>query len=253
MKHRKERMEQEIITPPTFNNPYLERETKNNLQNNCISLSNKKKFPHIQQAGEQYAHQRLQEFLYHDYSGYLYHIGRPLESTKSCSRLSIFLTYGNLSLRQVVQYTKNRRQELAHIRDNYKKGSHEYKKQSSLVKHIDGFTSRLHRHDHFIQKLESDTNYEFKNIHHYYDRIRTTPNQKLITAWETGQTGYPLIDAAMRCLQTTGRVNFRLRATLISFICNTCMQDRKYPAHVLAKVFTDYEPGIHYSQCQMQA
>jgi deoxyribodipyrimidine photo-lyase len=44
-----------------------------------------------------------------------------------------------------------------------------------------------------------------------------------------------------------------MRATLISFITNTCMQDRRQPGHILARLFTDYEPGIHYPQLQMQS
>ena len=52
----------------------------------------------------------------------------------------------------------------------------------------------------------------------------------------------------------TGWINFRARATLVSFVVNTCMQPWQGRfAHWLACLFTDYEPGIHYPQIQMQS
>ena len=75
-----------------------------------------------------------------------------------------------------------------------------------------------------------------------------------MTAIENAQTGIPFIDGVIRQLQATGWVNFRARATLVSFVCCTCMQPWQGRfAHWLARIFTDYEPGIHYSQLQMQS
>ena len=72
-------------------------------------------------------------------------------------------------------------------------------------------------------------------------------------AWKTGHTGFPLVDASMRCLQTTGWINFRMRAMLVSFLCHHLDQDWRVGIYHLAKLFLDYEPGIHYPQFQMQA
>ncbi len=73
-------------------------------------------------------------------------------------------------------------------------------------------------------------------------------------AIESAQTGIPFIDGVIRQLQATGWVNFRARATLVSFVVNTCMQPWQGRfAHWLARIFTDYEPGIHYPQLQMQS
>jgi deoxyribodipyrimidine photo-lyase len=62
-----------------------------------------------------------------------------------------------------------------------------------------------------------------------------------------------MIDAGMRCLQATGWINFRMRATLVSFICNSCLQPWQAIHPFLARIFVDYEPGIHLSQLQMQS
>jgi deoxyribodipyrimidine photo-lyase len=75
----------------------------------------------------------------------------------------------------------------------------------------------------------------------------------VVTAWEQGQTGYPLVDACMRCVVETGYLNFRMRSMVVSFLTHHLWQPWQAGAHFLAKHFLDYEPGIHYPQLQMQA
>ena len=57
----------------------------------------------------------------------------------------------------------------------------------------------------------------------------------------------------MRCLLETGWINFRMRALLVSFLCHHLFQDWREGTYHLARLFLDYEPGIHYPQFQMQA
>ena len=57
----------------------------------------------------------------------------------------------------------------------------------------------------------------------------------------------------MRALIETGWVNFRMRAMLVSFASYHLWLHWKEPALHLARMFTDYEPGIHYAQVQMQS
>lgn len=83
--------------------------------------------------------------------------------------------------------------------------------------------------------------------------MRTQRNDKQIEAWKNGQTGFPLVDACMRCLVETGYLNFRMRAMIISFYSFHLNQDWKIIAPWLGSMFLDFEPGIHYPQIQMQA
>ncbi|MEM6583305.1 MAG: FAD-binding domain-containing protein, partial [Pseudomonadota bacterium] len=71
--------------------------------------------------------------------------------------------------------------------------------------------------------------------------------------WKSGRTGYPMVDACMRALIATGWINFRMRAMLVSFAANHLWLHWRRPALHLARCFVDYEPGIHYSQIQMQS
>jgi deoxyribodipyrimidine photo-lyase len=87
-----------------------------------------------------------------------------------------------------------------------------------------------------------------------FDGLRPQdPNTELMQAWLAGQTGYPFVDACMRCLQQTGWLNFRMRAMVASFSAYQLWQHWPKPAEALATVFLDFEPGIHYSQFQMQS
>lgn len=54
--------------------------------------------------------------------------------------------------------------------------------------------------------------------------IRSQADEGLVERVFTGTSGIPYIDATIRQLQATGWCNFRSRAILTSFLCNTCMQ-----------------------------
>ena len=62
-----------------------------------------------------------------------------------------------------------------------------------------------------------------------------------------------MIDACMRYLNQTGWLNFRMRAMLVSFASYHLWLDWRLTSKHLARQFLDYEPGIHYSQIQMQS
>jgi deoxyribodipyrimidine photo-lyase len=62
-----------------------------------------------------------------------------------------------------------------------------------------------------------------------------------------------MVDACMRCLNTTGWLNFRMRAMLVSFAAYHLWQHWRAPGLHLARQFLDFEPGIHWSQMQMQS
>ncbi len=189
----------------------------------------------FQPGGELAAQKYLTSFLYERKKSYSKHISKPLLSRKSCSRISPYLAYGNLSMKQVYQATLQA-------------------KNITGDKHnLNFFISRLHWHCHFIQKFESECRIEFQNLNKGFDNIRTEVDEALLAAWKNGGTGYPLVDACMQCVQQTGYLNFRMRSMLVSFLTHHLWQPWQAGVHHLAKLFLDYEPGIHYPQFQMQA
>ena len=188
----------------------------------------------FQAGGEIYAWKYLQSFIKERYINYSKHISKPALSRKGCSRISPYLSYGNISMRMVYQYTM------------------QHYSSASNKKALSNFISRLHWHCHFMQKFEDECSMEFENVNKAYDSFVKPKNETYILAWQTGQTGVPIIDACMRCLVATGYLNFRMRAMVVSFFVFNLWQDWR-ELHFLAKQFLDYEPGIHYPQLQMQS
>ncbi len=166
---------------------------------------------------------------------YMKHISKPAASRKSCSRLSPFIAWGNLSVKEAIHFVKSH--------SNYK----------ACRKPFDAMLMRLKWHCHFIQKFEVECDYETRCINAGYETLTRTKDAQRLEAWCTGHTGYPMIDACMRCVNATGWVNFRMRAMLVSFLCHHMDIDWREGTYHLARQFLDYEPGIHYPQFQMQA
>jgi deoxyribodipyrimidine photo-lyase len=192
----------------------------------------------MQTGGATQARRVLDDFF--EARGKDYHrlISKPLQSQLSCSRMSPYLAWGNISLREMYQ------QLLSHWN---RKGW-----RRPLV----ALSSRLHWHCHFIQKFESESSMQFEPINNGYREIsyrEDSESEQDLIAWRTGHTGYPLVDACMRCLIKTGYINFRMRAMLVSFLCHHLQIDWRRGVEHLASLFLDFEPGIHYPQFQMQA
>lgn len=189
----------------------------------------------FQKGGTSVGKKYMKSFLTERVADYSKSISKPEESRKGCSRLSPYLAWGNLSLREVYQARKQAAEQFG------------FKRQSA------NFGSRLQWHDHFVQKFEMEERYEFENINRGYDFLQKDEKPEFLEAWKKGQTGVPLVDACMRCLHETGYINFRMRAMLVSFLTHHLWQHWKEGAVYLASQFLDFVPGIHYPQFQMQA
>lgn len=191
--------------------------------------------PSMQRGGELQARQCLNTFLENRHRGYRFHLSKPEGARTHGSRLSPYLAWGNLSLKQVFN------------------AMFEIQKKQINARDLASFRSRLYWHDHFCQKLETMQTYEHRSMNPGMDAAFVPWNQGFHDTWASGHTGYPLIDACMRCLIETGFLNFRMRAMLVAFHSYHLRLYWKPAAIHLARLFLDYDPGIHYPQMQMQA
>lgn len=199
----------------------------------------------LQKAGRVEALKLLHSFLNERGEGYTKEMSSPVTAFESCSRLSVHIAFGTLSIREVFHAVEQRIQEIKKMSSGSKG------KWSSALR---SYSGRLRWHCHFIQKLEDEPSIEFENVHHLYNGLREGEfDEAYFEAWKAGKTGYPMVDACMRALTATGWLNFRMRAMLMSFASYHLWLHWREPALHLARLFTDYEPGIHYSQVQMQS
>lgn len=198
------------------------------------SLETPKDAP-FQKGGRAMGLKYLDSFLDKRYMNYMFHISKPELARTGCSRISPYIAWGNLSIREV-----------------YRK-AYLLKKTAQNKKPLEAFMSRLRWQSHFIQKFEMEHTMENESINKGYQKLKKDISEAYQTAWKTGQTGYPLIDACMRCLNETGYLNFRMRALVVSFFTHNLWQPWQAASKHLSQMFLDFEPGIHFPQLQMQA
>ncbi|MEO1491510.1 MAG: deoxyribodipyrimidine photo-lyase [Pseudomonadota bacterium] len=190
-------------------------------------------------AGPNPARHLLQSFLTERGENYRREMSSPVTAYDACSRLSPHLAWGTMSTREAWHMARAAR------------GT-----QPSPVhrKSIDSFISRLHWRCHFMQKLEDEPEIESRCMHPAYEGLREGDHDPArLEAWLAGRTGLPLVDACMRALMATGWLNFRMRAMCVSVAAYHLWLDWRSFGPGLAQLFTDFEPGIHWSQCQMQS
>ena len=201
--------------------------------------------PRVQRGGRSEALKVLDSFLSDRSERYMTTISKPGVSARHCSRLSTHIAYGTLSVREIEKALEKRIDHLEGIGD-----------PSSLrwARQLQAFGSRLAWRCHFAQKLEQQPSIETHCMHPAFEGMRENDfRQDWFDAWCEGRTGYPLVDACMRSLHANGWITFRMRAMLVAFASYHLWLDWRRTAPFMARLFTDYEPGIHYSQFQMQS
>jgi len=197
--------------------------------------------PQRQHGGRSVALERLDSFL--DSRGRTYRkaMSSPLEGEDACSRLSPHLALGTLSGREAARAQAAAKAARAGTRDGW-------------LGSLRSFEARLAWRDHFMQKLEDEPRLEWRCLHPAYEDLRPRdPDPVRLAAWTNGETGLPFVDACMRFLQHTGWLNFRMRSMVTAIASYHLWLDWRATGPVLARLFTDYEPGIHWSQIQMQS
>jgi len=211
--------------------------------------------PGRQTAGRAQAQERLRSFLDGRGLHYRRHMSSPGTSESACSRLSADLAWGVLSIREVVQAVWSAR---ARWQAELGAPGLPHPDAKAMLMSLKSFESRLHWRCHFIQKLETEPQMESRCLHPATRGLRnegqlTEEEDRRLQAWMTGQTGYAFVDACMRYLQHNGWINFRMRAMLISFASQHLWLHWRKTGEHLARLYTDYEPGIHWPQIQMQS
>ena len=161
-------------------------------------------------------------------------ISPPAEAERRTSRLSPYLRFGVLSVRQVYQTGVER---------------------GGAERARDLFESRLYWNRHFRQKLADNPTLTKEAVNPVLRGLYADDDERdpeLITAWKKGQTGFPMVDASMRALTETGWLNFRMRAMVASFFGYILKQWWRIGADFMYYHLIDADPAINYAQWQMQ-
>ena len=175
---------------------------------------------------------RLREFVdrIRSYPG---NISAPQDARDGTSGLSPYLNFGLLSVRQVYQ----------HVTDN-----------APACRGREMYVSRLYWNMHYNQKLADWPGWTDRAVNPVLAGFNEDNHDaELVGAWMDGRTGFPMVDAAMRCLRQTGWLNFRMRAMAASFFAHILQQPWWIGADWYHHHLIDSDVGINYTQWQSQA
>jgi deoxyribodipyrimidine photo-lyase len=193
----------------------------------------------IPPAGTAAARQLLQEFLTEKTDRYYWQLSLP--SAEATSGLSPHIKFGVISVRECVQAAQQRLKQ-----------STDQRVQLSLKQ----FISRLRWGSGFGQRFRYLPQLELRSLYSVFDEQGWAFDLDLYQAWQKGETGFPIIDAAAKCLQATGgwlALNFRTRAIYASFLSNLLGMDWRYGALHFMQHLIDGDCPIDHYQWAMQA
>ena len=159
-------------------------------------------------------------------------ISSPVDARDGTSGLSPYLRFGCLSVREVHRHVDG------HAPDGRGKSM---------------FVSRLFWNLHYRQKLVDWPGWLDEAVNPVmrgFNRDRHDP--ALVDAWKAGETGFPMVDASMRCLRETGWLNFRMRALCASVYFHILQQPWLIGADHFHEHLIDSVAAINYTQWQSQ-
>lgn len=169
----------------------------------------------------------LQEF---DLSSELienYEAKRNFPAENGTSRIGVHLRFGTLSIRTLV--------EKAYAAKNHT------------------FLSELIWREFFMQILWHFPHTINQSFKPKYDRIQWNNNPEDFERWKSGTTGYPLVDAGMRELKTSGYMHNRVRMLCASFLCKHLLIDWRWGEAYFASKLLDFELASNVGNWQWAA
>jgi deoxyribodipyrimidine photo-lyase len=151
-------------------------------------------------AGEQAALKQLDDFLRIGILAYA--TARDRADLEGTSQLSAHLRAGTIGIRTVIAHLSAAR----------------CKATAAAQKSFDVFLNELIWREFYLQVLHNHPHVMRGAFRPAYDALEWSDNDQHFRAWCEGQTGYPIIDAAMRCLNATGWMHNRLRMIVAMFL-----------------------------------
>jgi deoxyribodipyrimidine photo-lyase len=181
----------------------------------------------------------LREFLAEKSDRYYWQLSYP--GAEATSGLSPYIKFGAISVRECVQTTQAQLDDTPDAR---------------VQRSRQQFIARLRWGSGFAQRFRYMPQLEVRSLYTVFDEEGWDFNETLYEAWQQGETGFPIVDAAARCLQATGgwkQLNFRVRAIYSSFLSNLLSMDWRYGALHFMRHLIDGDCPIDHYQWAMQA
>jgi deoxyribodipyrimidine photo-lyase len=125
--------------------------------------------------------------------------------------------------------------------------------KKAIAEENEVFWSELIWREFFMQILWHFPHTVNQSFRPKYDRIEWRNNEAEFDKWKNGQTGYPLVDAGMRELNTTGYMHNRVRMLVASFLCKHLLIDWRLGETYFAEKLLDYDLSANVGNWQWGA
>ena len=155
-----------------------------------------------------------------------YHEKRDIPSVKGTSRMSVHLRFGTVSIRELVRRAKSTNET---------------------------YLNELIWRDFYQMTLYHNPQSPHNALKSKYDNIKWEINEEHFTAWCEGKTGYPLVDAGMRELNTTGYMHNRIRMLTASFLTKHLLIDWRWGERYFAEKLLDFDLAANVGGWQWAA
>ncbi len=140
---------------------------------------------------------------------------RNIPSIEGTSKLGVHLRFGTVSIRQLAGHVKDMNET---------------------------FLNELIWRDFYHMILWNFPHVGIgKSFKKEYDLIEWRNNEDEFKKWCEGQTGYPIVDAGMRELNTTGFMHNRVRMIVASFLCKHLLIDWRWGEAYFAQKLLDFD------------
>lgn len=186
--------------------------------------------------GEAEAQRRLQLFTGCNGTGAInsYATNRNRLDLEDTSRLSPYLRFGMLSARQAVSHA------LEAMEPASNKGA-------------ETWLNELIWREFYISILYHFPQVRGRSFRPEYDRIPWRNDENEFAAWRMGRTGYPVVDAAMRQLITSGWMHNRARMIVASFLVKDLLIDWRWGERWFMHHLVDGDPAANNGGWQWTA
>ena len=166
-------------------------------------------------AGTEAARERLDSFL--SEAVFSYDDDRDYPAREGTSRLSAFLKYGEIGVREVYEATKR-----AMTAAETERGAED------APEHVEEFQGQLAWREFYTQVLFHNPSVVTENYTEYEEGIDWRDDPEEIAAWKRGETGYPIVDAGMRQLRQEAYMHNRVRMIVASFLTKDLLADWRH-------------------------
>jgi len=186
-------------------------------------------------AGERAGLERLKQFM----SGpvYEYAANRNNPALNGTSQLSPHLRCGTIGLRTVLLALKKARE----------------KAKPAQRASCDVFLNELIWREFYLQVLHNFPHVMKGGFRPEFDALNWSDNQEHFEAWCGGTTGYPIVDAAMRCLNATGNMQNRLRMIVAMFLTKDLLINWQWGERYFMKQLVDGDMAANNGGWQWSA